>query len=927
MNSYINSLLILLSFLLCNAAFGQANYLPNTVIVKVKPAYRGQCKVTSINITNFANATNNLQLTTVTQLFAKSKAVKDLSNDNKPCDNCVDITLIYELKYSATIPVNKVIAQLQATALFEYVEVKHTHQVQYTPNDPFKSNQYYITDTSRVNMYGAWNIQKGDTNTVIGIVDTGADWAHEDLSGNVKYNYNDPINGIDDDFDGYIDNYRGWDVHDNDNDALGQNGHGTLCAGIAAATTNNNKGISGAGFKCKFLPIKIASNQGTLGHEYEGIVYAADHGCSVINCSWGGIGATSQYALDIIKYATYNRNALVIGAAGNKNNEEEYYPASFDDVVSVANLDNTDHKFTVSTIPSGGSSYNYKVDVSAPGTLMYTTFNGNNYGGNGTNGNASGTSFAAPLVAGLAGLVRSQFPNDDATTIAQRLKASTDNIYNINFQYYDKLGTGRINGVKALTQNDAWLAFVKKQITGTTNGTFNTNDTLVYKFTLKNYIANSTNISVTANSTSAYLQSINATYIKASAAVNDTFGNSNTTGIRYKIVGNPPFNTIATIRLTMFANGKAAGSEVILVTLNPDYLTISNTALNTTITSNGSNGYTNSAKHYGTGFMVNGKSVLYESSFMVSNKWQKTIDGFRNSTSNDTDWVRVNGVRMIASNSSNYNAYQASYNHSGALQLKVTERTLLPLSASNNNYIIKRYTLHNTNNSNATNVYAGIVADWDINDANNKGATILSKKTSYIYAPSIKTGAGVKVLNNAGAFNTYHIDNTAGGATGIDISTSKGFTDSLKYVSLSGYRGASGTTTAQGNDVLHTTSVGPFNIIAGDSTTLDFAILGIDNYEDIEALADTIQNHYNKLMGVNGLINNLNLNNYNVYPNPAHTTLYFETKVNASQVQIINALGQATTALVRNNSIDVSGLNQGVYVIKYNGVTTQFIKQ
>jgi hypothetical protein len=262
--------------------------------------------------------------------------------------------------------------------------------------------------------------------------------------------------------------------------------------------------------------------------------------------------------------------------------------------------------------------------------------------------------------------------------------------------------------------------------------------------------------------------------------------------------------------------------------------------------------------------------------------------------------------------------YQSSYNYNGTLQLKITEQTLLPLSTANNNYIIKRYTLHNTNNANANNVYAGIIADWDINDANNKGATILPKKLSYVYAPVAKTAAGVKLLNNVGAFNTYHIDNTTGGATGIDITTTKGFTDSLKYVALSSYRGASGASTTLGNDVLHSTSVGPFTIIASDSVTLDFAILGIDNYNDVEALADTIQSHYNALVGINNLINTTERSNDNVYPNPAHTTLYFATKVNASQVQMINALGQSTTALVRNNSI---------YVIKYNGITTQFIKQ
>lgn len=918
MNSLTKYLLILLSCTLFTTAFAQTNYVPNTLIVKVKPSLRGQCTASNISNANFMLECNNLQVTSITQLFSKSKATKDWDNN---CANCVDISLIYELKLNTNLPLHKAIAQLMASNALIYAELKHTHQVQYTPNDPFKSNQYYITDSTRMSLYNAWNITKGDTNMVIGIVDTGSDWSHEDLAGNVKNNYNDPINGIDDDFDGYIDNFRGWDMFDNDNNPLGQNGHGTLCAGIAAASTNNNKGISGVGFNCKFLPIKIANAQGSLGHEYEGVVYAADHGCSVINCSWGGVGAISQYGHDIIKYATYNRNALVIGAAGNNANEQEFYPASYDEVISVANVDNTDHKFT-------GSSFNYKVDVSAPGTAMYTTFIGNGYGGNGTGGFASGTSFAAPAVAGVAGLVRSYFPTDDALTIAQRIKASADNIYGINFQYFDKLGTGRVNAHKALTQNNAWLAFIHKQITTNALGNYTTNDTLNVTFTLKNYIATANSISVTASSTSSYLQGIQTTYNYAMAMVNDTFGNRSGVPLQFKIIGNVPYNTVVPIKLEIFANGKISGNEVITLTINPDYLTIKNNAITTTITSKGTNGYTNGSLRNGEGLLYNNADVLYESSFMVSNKWQKTADGFRNITTNDTDFVRLNAVKSIPSTDANYAHYKTTYTTTNSLVMRVCEQTLLPISTTNNEYIIKRYTLTNTNNANATNVYAGIITDWDIDNTLNKGATVVSKKLGYTYSPVTQVAAGAKLLSATPNFNNYHIDNVSGGAGGINISTPQGFYDSLKYIALTTNRFSAGTATTQGNDVLQCTSAGPFNINVGDSITIDFALL-LSTVQGIETLGDTIQSHYNKLFVVNSLHNNFSNATMQAYPNPAHTALHISNYElgNIKTIAVIDILGNIHICNVTNQTIDITTLTKGMYYVPIQNSHIKFIKE
>ena len=186
----------------------------------------------------------------------------------------------------------------------EYVEPYYLPKLTYTPSDTITDNQRYLDLMEAEN---AWDITKGDTTIVIGITDTGWDTSHPDLLDNVKINYNDPINGVDDDNDGYIDNYIGWDLGMDDNDAMWESSaHGTNVSGIAAAATDNVTGIAGVGFNTKFMPIKISNSVGVLTRAYQGVVYAADHGCFIINCSWGSF-VPSQFGQDIIDYATIKK--------------------------------------------------------------------------------------------------------------------------------------------------------------------------------------------------------------------------------------------------------------------------------------------------------------------------------------------------------------------------------------------------------------------------------------------------------------------------------------------------------------------------------------------------------------------------------------------------------------------------------------------
>ncbi|MCS7074983.1 MAG: S8 family serine peptidase, partial [Bacteroidia bacterium] len=255
-----------------------------------------------------------------------------------------NLSLVYRLRFPPNFPVKEVLYRLQSIPGLVYAEPAFLHKPFFTPNDPFIGipSLWWI---NKLQAEAAWDISHGDANVVIGVVDTGVDEDHPDLVGNIKYNTADPIDGIDNDADGYVDNYFGWDLagahHTNmipDNDPgikPGGNIHGSLVCGLAGATTNNSVGLPAPGFNCKFLPIKASpDNIGILYRAYEGMVYAADHNCKIINCSFGS-PSYSQYGQDVVNYCTFNKDALVVAAAGNSGDQTRFYPASFQHVTSV----------------------------------------------------------------------------------------------------------------------------------------------------------------------------------------------------------------------------------------------------------------------------------------------------------------------------------------------------------------------------------------------------------------------------------------------------------------------------------------------------------------------------------------------------------------------------------------------------------------
>lgn len=332
------------------------------------------------------------------------------------------------------------------------------------PNDANFSSQWYLHNTGQViynNTSGtpdadidapeAWDIETGSQDVVIAIIDSGIDYTHPDLAANIWNNTDEiPNNGIDDDNNEFIDDVMGWDFWYEDNDPKDNYGHGTLCAGTAAASTNDGVGIAGVAWNCKIMPVQTFPDVGGANAIIiaEGMTYAADNGADIMSMSFAL--SDSTFIRDAVNYA-YDKGVYLCAAAGNSNNSVKNYPAAYDNVTAVAATNQNDKRCTSEDwIPGSGSNYGDWVDIAAPGNLIYTTMPTyhvyfNNYGFTQNYSFSRGTSLASPIVAGVAALLLSKDPSLTPDEVKALLCGNVDPY---NSTVY--IGTGRINAQKAL---------------------------------------------------------------------------------------------------------------------------------------------------------------------------------------------------------------------------------------------------------------------------------------------------------------------------------------------------------------------------------------------------------------------------------------------------------------------------------------------
>lgn len=329
------------------------------------------------------------------------------------------------------------------------------------PGDPLYSQQYHLPLISAPK---AWDVTQGSAQVIVAVVDSGVDLDHEDLATRIWRNTADPINGIDDDGNGYVDDNVGWDAGNNDNDpkphpadsaAYDVVTHGTHVAGIIGAAANNAMGVAGVDWTCRLMAVKVGDDAGNLSTSsiIEGFMYAVDNGADVINLSLRG-GYTELWDAPISQAIA--KGVVVVAAAGNDYweftdsqatwmspvcNDGPFFTDNY--VLGVAATDENDIKADFSNYD--GSSRNF-VDVAAPGVDVMSCYLNDPVAGLGQiYGPMSGTSMACPVVAGVAAMVKARFPQATPAEVLKQIRLSTDNIDAENPFYLGKLGTGRVN--------------------------------------------------------------------------------------------------------------------------------------------------------------------------------------------------------------------------------------------------------------------------------------------------------------------------------------------------------------------------------------------------------------------------------------------------------------------------------------------------
>jgi subtilisin family serine protease len=329
------------------------------------------------------------------------------------------LPVVYRLtgEQGAGLDISEAAGALIATGAVEYAQPNRVYEVTRTPDDEqYVAGQQW--SLSQIRAEQAWDITTGSTDIVVAILDTGVATDHPDLEDKIV---------------------PGYDFYNNDNEPYDDSGHGTMTAGITAASSNNSRGVSGVSWGARIMPVKVLGGQrgsGTDEMVARGIRWAVDNGARIINMSLGG-EETSPVQDDAIRYA-YEHNLLVVAAAGNTPDGKPHYPAAYDTVLSVGATGRSD---TV----TGFSSFGRYVDVSAPGVGILSTSWSE---GNLTYEYGNGTSFSCPLASGAAALVWSVNPSLTADDVRFILEDSSDDVGPAGWDEYS--GRGRLNVERAL---------------------------------------------------------------------------------------------------------------------------------------------------------------------------------------------------------------------------------------------------------------------------------------------------------------------------------------------------------------------------------------------------------------------------------------------------------------------------------------------
>jgi subtilisin family serine protease len=361
-----------------------------------------------------------------------------------------DLSRIYklELRLEAGQSLEEVVAAYNEDPDVEYAELNYVVSINSKPNDVLYPIQWPLSNIGQmypesgkyhsppgtpdcdIDAPEAWDVHTGSGDVIVAVVDSGVDYKHRDLAGNMWVNTGEiGGNGVDDDGNGYIDDVYGydfctWQGKTRDSDPVDDHGHGTHCSGIIGAAGDNWLDISGVCWKTRIMALKYlhSSGWGSTDDAVAAFYYAVQNGAEVISNSWGG-GAYSQALEEAVEYA-HSQGVIMVASAGNNNVATPQYPAHYEHMVAVAATNSNDEKAPF-------SNYGDWVDIAAPGVdVLSLRAAGTSRGTVFDNYTTiiSGSSAACPHVAGACALLLSHNPTLTSAEVYETLMGTVDAI-------------------------------------------------------------------------------------------------------------------------------------------------------------------------------------------------------------------------------------------------------------------------------------------------------------------------------------------------------------------------------------------------------------------------------------------------------------------------------------------------------------------
>lgn len=432
-------LLVLFSFSALIAQTHYADYWEHRVYFKIKD---GASQILpEFNISN-SNQVNYEEFPYINEWIQQFNITEITRPFRTPSEK---VKRIYRVTFDSPGNIDRLVAEISRLPYVEYAEKCPMYKISSVPNDTAINEQYYLTN---IRAFDAWEMATGSKQVRVAIVDDACRITHPDLIGNIYRNLGEVLgDSIDNDGNGYIDDFVGWDAADNDNNPnaplnppaiWGEMAftHGTHCAGLAGAVTNNTTGIASISHNVSIIPVKTVRNGSFLPLAIEtpaeGVDYAITAGAHIVSMSFGGAAAGFATLEILINYGD-SIGVTFVAAAGNDGNQNINYPAGFEKVISVGATTVTDEKASF-------SQYGDWIDVMAPGAAMYSTLAWSS-----PYGPMDGTSMACPLTAGALALMKSYRFASTPAELKSCLLQGCDNIDSVNAQYIGLMGAGRIN--------------------------------------------------------------------------------------------------------------------------------------------------------------------------------------------------------------------------------------------------------------------------------------------------------------------------------------------------------------------------------------------------------------------------------------------------------------------------------------------------